>query len=251
MHESARIVFLVRRLRIAVADMTIGCRHIGIRRGRNREFVAARNGKLEFRDRRQAIALANAGGGGQRLGQGGIEFRFDQASGEDEVQPWRGREADLRLHTGFVVQQTFVVIALEGAEQRLVVRRAQRHVERIVHSAEAEAFRCLRVQRERVVDVVTKQLASAHAVGLRSVRRIAAIGEQAARDEAAAFFEIVITRADGHIESVGEGVCRFAENGDLLQFVGDIGIVGRIEVRKAIGDRRRGSRAQRSIGRAA
>ena len=157
-----------------------------------------------------------------------------------------GYAADARLHAAFVVPQRLVVIVLVAAEDRPVLGRAQRDVQRVVHAAEAEALRGLGVEGDGVRRLVAEQEAWGEAVRRGLVGAVVAIGEQAARLELAGFAEVVVAAA-GRRGQLAHRVVHFAEQGLLLDVVGQIGVVGRVG-REAVGHGGRGARAQNGVG---
>ena len=136
-------------------------------------------------------------------------------------------EAALRIFdAGFVVPQRLVVISAEAPEGLQIATRAERHVDRVVDAAQAEALGRLNVDAEVVRRLPRGDHARRESVRLRLVAKADdVVGELAARDEVAFLVEAVITPAAGHLE-LAEVVARFAEEGPLLDVVGQIGVVG-------------------------
>ena len=101
----------------------------------------------------------------------------------------------LHLDADLVVpQRSRRSIALVAPEDRRSSGRAQRHVERIVDPAEAEALRGLGIPGHVGRHLVAEQQARAVAVRFRLVDLVVAVGEQAARLEGALFLEIVVAQ---------------------------------------------------------
>ena len=141
-----------------------------------------------------------------------------------------------------IVPQSLVIIIGRGerAVDRHVRRTAQGDVERIVDSAEAEALGGLQVDAEVAVRFPGGDHAGADPVRLGFVaKEDIAVRKNTARNEVAFFLEVVVASAAGQLE-LAEVVAGFAEQRRLIDIVGQIGVVGRVE-REAAGHHRRDS----------
>ena len=111
-----------------------------------------------------------------------------------------------RLDADLVVPDRLVRPGLAAAERDEVLRRAQRHVERIVDAAEPEPARDLRVQVGVVRQLVGGDEARRDAVGvgragLRHERRAGVVvGEDAVEDLLLVLAEVVVAQAAGQAE---------------------------------------------------
>ena len=156
--------------------------------------------------------------------------------------------AGARLDARLVVPQGLVVVVLEAAEDGLVFVRAQRVVQRIVDAAEAEALRGLGIEGHAVVELVAHQKARGDAVGGGLVHDVVVAGrEQAALGDRALLVEVVVARAAGEGQAIGNVVGGLAEQRELFEVVRQVGVVGRVRG-KAVGDCRRRARAEYLIG---
>ncbi len=148
------------------------------------------------------------------------------------------RDSAARIfYARFIVPQRLVVVDLETAENRDVGRAAQRDVERVIDTAEAEALGRLQVYAEVAARLPRQDAARGKAARLGLVGAVIVVGEDSARVELAFFVEAIITTAAGDLE-LAEVIARLAEQGALANVVGKIRIVGRVEGKTVSHDRR-------------
>ncbi len=130
-----------------------------------------------------------------------------------------------RLEPGFVVPHLLIAIRLEAAEDRLVLRRTQRLVERVVDAAQTEALRYLCVQCHRVTQVVARHHARSEAVGCGRVGLVVPVGEQAAREETTRLVEVVPATTRRELQCIGDIEAHLTKHGNLVDVVGQIRVV--------------------------
>ena len=265
------LIFRDGRQAVAVADP-----------GDDEAFVRKGCGIVDADHARVELGTGQASGEGDReaLAKPGAEFGFDAlgmglgrvehharraAAGVggdlqvlDVVIEGRGVEGDraaAELEAGLVVPQGLVVVGRTVAEGlRDDPGRsafAQRNVQRVVDSAEAEALRSLEVDAEIAVGLPGDDRARGEAVRLGLVAdEHVAVGKDAARDEVAAFLEAVVAAAGGQLD-LAKVVGGLAEDRALLDVVGDVGVVRRVPgeaVAQVDGVHRSPDRVQEQIG---
>ena len=95
--EGPRIILLVRRLRVAAADVLVHRRHIPIGIGVEPLAVGRRSRHLELRHARQAVAFTDSGSRRQRLRKRRVELGLEDGAGDGQVEARDRRGSDFRL----------------------------------------------------------------------------------------------------------------------------------------------------------